>query len=91
MTATVSYIGKANLGDAESYVAGFRTLAFPMVEGMLIELSAVNHRISLDFMQNFASPVYLEAFLKALSENGIAYRLEAGKPLYIPAVELSWL
>lgn len=91
LTATVSYVGKADLGDAEPYIAGFRTLAFPMVEGMLIEISAVNHRISLDIMQNFSSPVYLDAFLASLAENGIPYRFDGGKPLYIPCVELPWL
>lgn len=91
LTGTVSYVGKANLGDAEPYITGFRTLAFPMVEGILIEISAVNRRISLDFMQNFSSPIYLEAFLKILEENGIPYCFDGGQPLYIPGVELPWL
>ena len=42
-------------------------------------------------MQNFSSPVYLEAFLKILEENGISYRFDGGQPLYIPGVELPWL
>lgn len=91
LTATVSYVGKADFGDAEPYIAGFRTLAFPMVEGILIEISAVNHMISLDMMQNFSSPAYLEAFLAVLTENDIPYRFDGGKPLYIPGVELPWL
>ncbi|MBQ9010256.1 MAG: hypothetical protein IJ088_13140 [Clostridia bacterium] len=91
LTATVSYIGKADLGDVESYITGFRTLAYPMVEGILVEISAVNHRITLDFMQNFSTPVYLEAFLRILQENGIPYQQMEGKPLYIPGVELPWL
>ena len=42
-------------------------------------------------MQNFSSPVYLEAFLKVLTENDIPYHFDGGKPLYIPGVELPWL
>ena len=91
LTATVSYVGKADFGDAEPYITGFRTLAYPMVEGILIEISAVNRRISLDFMQNFSSPIYLDAFLNALEENDIPYRFDGGKRLTIPGVELPWL
>lgn len=91
LTATVSYVGKKDFGDTEQYIKSFRILAYPMVEGILIEISAVNRRISMDFMQNFSSPVYLEAFLKILEENGIPYCFDGGQPLYIPGVELPWL
>lgn len=91
LTATVSYVGKADFGDAEPYIIGFRTLAYPMVEGILIEISAVNHRISLDFMQNFSSPIYVESLLNVLEENDIPYLFHGGKQLYIPGVELPWL
>lgn len=67
------------------------TLAFPMVEGILIEISAVHHQFTLDFIQNFSSPVYLEVFLKELEQNRISYRFQGEKPLCIPGIVLPWL
>ena len=91
ITATVSYVGRANFGAAESFVTGFRTLAFPMVEGILIEISAVNHRINLDIIQNFSSPAYKEALLRVLEKHGIPYYDQGSKSLYIPGIRLPWL
>ncbi len=67
------------------------TLAFPMVEGILIEISAVHHQFTIDFIQNFSSPVYLEVFLKELEQNRISYRFQGEKPLCIPGIALPWL
>ena len=90
-TATVSYVGKGNFGEAEQYITDFHTLAFPMVEGILIEISAVHHQFTLDFIQNFSSAVYLEAFLKEFEQNRISYRFQGEKPLCIPGIALPWL
>ena len=66
VTATVSYVGKANYREAEQYIRDFRAWTSVLGEGMLIEISAVNGRFTLDFIQTFASPVFVNAFLSSL-------------------------
>jgi len=41
-----------------------------------LQISAVNGRFTLDFMQKFQRPVYLKAFLQELADNGIVYELQ---------------
>ena len=90
LTATVSYVGKANFNEAERFISEFHLFANAMFEGMLIEISAVNGRFTFDFIQNFSDPVYFDAFLKQLDENGIKYeRKESGK-LELPDIDLPW-
>ena len=91
LTATVSYVGKADLGEAESYIREFHAWANAMNEPLLIEISAVNHQFTLDVIQNFSSPVYVNAFLRQLEENGIRYvRDDGAKPVFSP-IRLPWL
>ena len=70
-TATVSYVGKADYKEAEQYIRDFRLWTSPMGNNLLVEISAVNGRFTLDFLQSFSSPVIVNAFLKELDENGI--------------------
>ena len=88
-TATVSYVGKANYREAESYIRDFRTWTTAMVP-LLLEIAAVNGRFTLDFIQDFLSPVIVEAFLRELEENGITYDLQDKKPLRLPNVRFPW-
>lgn len=90
LTATVSYVGKANFGDAEQYIKDFHLLAPPLNESILIEISAVNKRFNLDFIQSFSDAVYVDAFLKQLSENGINYYNQYNETLYLPDLILPW-
>ena len=90
VTATVSYVGKANYREVEQYIRDFRAWTSVLGEGMLIELSAVNGRFTLDFIQTFASPVFVNAFLKELDENGIVYDLQDVNELELPSVVLPW-
>ena len=73
MTATVSYVGKANYREAEKYIRDFRLWTPQTGNSILVEISAVNGRFTLDFIQPFSSPVYVNAFLKELDENRIIY------------------
>ena len=76
-TATVSYVGKVPLGDAEFYVQEFHVLpstALPSCETPLtLELSAMNGSFYVNFMQFFEEEDYLRAFIGQLRENDINY------------------
>ena len=90
MTATVSYAGKADYKEAEQYIRDFRLWTSPTVDSILIEISAVNGRLTLDFTQPFASPIFVNAFLRELDENGIKYDLQDVNPLELPNIKLPW-
>ena len=90
VTATVSYVGKANYREAEQYIRDFRTWTSPPAEGLTVEISAVNGRFTLDFLQTFSSPVFVNAFLKELEENGIVYDLQDVQELELPNIRLPW-
>ena len=90
LTATVSYVGKANYREAEQYIRDFRLWTSSAGEGLLIEISAVNGRFTLDFLQSFSNPVFVNAFLKELDENGIVYDLQDVNELELPNVKLPW-
>lgn len=90
VTATVSYVGKANYREAEQYIRDFRLWTSSAGSGLLVEISAVNGRFTLDFLQSFSSPVYVNAFLKELEENGIVYDLQDVNELELPNIKLPW-
>lgn len=90
ITATVSYVGKANYREAEQYIRDFRLWTSSSGNGLLVEISAVNGRFTLDFLQSFSSPVYVNAFLKELEENGIVYDLQDVNELELPNIKLPW-
>ena len=89
-TATVSYVGKADYKEAEQYVRDFRLWTSPLGNNLLVEISAVNGRFTLDFLQSFSSPVIVNAFLKELDENGIIYDLQDVNELKLPNIRLPW-
>ena len=89
-TATVSYVGKADYKEAEQYIRDFRLWTSPIGNNLLIEISAVNGRFTLDFLQSFSSPVIVNAFLKELDENGIIYDLQDVNELKLPNIKLPW-
>jgi len=90
VTTTVSYVGKANYKEAEQYIRDFRVWTSPASNNSLIEISAVNGRFTLDFIQGFSSPVFVNAFLKELEENEIAYDLQDVNELELPNIKLPW-
>ena len=90
VTATVSYVGKADYREAEQYIRDFRTWTSSAANGLTIEISAVNGRFTLDFLQTFSNPVFVNAFLEELKENGIVYDLQDVNELDLPNIELPW-
>lgn len=90
VTATVSYVGQANYQEAERYIRDFRGWTSSSSDMILIEISAVNGRFTLDFIQAFSNPLFVNAFLRELDENGIAYDLLDVEPLVLPNIRLPW-
>ena len=90
ITATVSYVGKANYKEAEKYIRDFRAWTSSTANGPTIEISAVNGRFTLDFLQKFSSPIFVNAFLSELEENGIVYDLQDVNELELPNIKLPW-
>ena len=90
MTATVSYVGKANYKEAEKYIRDFRTWTGATGNYPCIEIAAVNGRFTLDFIQPFSSPLIVNAFSKELEDNGITYDLQDVTILDVPNIQLPW-
>ena len=90
LTATVSYVGKADYKESENYIRDFRTWTSQTSDNILVEISAVGGRFVLDFMQSFSSPVYVNAFCRELDENGITYDLQDVQRLELPNIRLPW-
>lgn len=89
-TAGVSYVGKANFGEAEKYIRDFRLWTYNNSTPILVEISAVNERFTLDFLQSFSSPIIVNAFLKELDEHGIVYDLQDVEELNLPDMKMPW-
>lgn len=90
VTATVSYVGKANYKEAEQYIRDFRLWTSSAANGLLIEISAVNGRFTLDFLQTFSNPIFVNAFLKELEKNDIVYDLQDVNEVELPNIKLPW-
>jgi hypothetical protein len=88
-SATVSYVGKANYREAESYIRDFRLWTMASTD-IRIEISAVNGRFTLDVIQLFSDPTYVNAFLRELEENGIEYDLQDVNRLELADIRLPW-
>lgn len=77
VTAVVSYVGKASLGDAERYVQEYEALpstALPSVHvPLIVEMSAVNGYFFINFIQYFNEPDHFLLFIRQLRENGLNY------------------
>ena len=90
VTATVSYVGKADFKQSEQYICDFRLWTNSSSTSLLIEISAVNGRFTLDFIQAFSSPVVVNAFLKELEQNNIVYDLQEVCALQLANIRLPW-
>ena len=90
LTATVSYVGKADYKEAERYIRDFRTWTSPSRNMVLVEIAAVNGRFVLDIIQPFSDPIYVNAFLKELEDNDITYDLQDVQELELPNIKLPW-
>jgi hypothetical protein len=83
-------VGKANYREAEQYIRDFRLWTSSTANSLNVEISAVNGRFTLDFLQTFSSPVFVNAFLKELEDNGIVYDLQDVNKLELPNIKLPW-
>ena len=81
----VSYVGKANLGDAEKYVCEMYTEAYTPY-AITIEMSAVGGTFCITLMQRFADDNYLEAFLDQLRHLGLQFRIANRHPLTVAPI-----
>ena len=92
VTATVSYLGKVDMGPVEPYLQEFDPIpstALPSMHTPLtIEMASLNGSISLNFIQYFPEMEYFSQFVKQLRDNNINYNvLWQGKALY-PMMEM---
>ena len=76
--------------EAEKYIRDFRSWTTATGRYLCIEIAAVNGRFTLDFLQPFSSPIYVNAFLKELDDNGITYDLQDVMKLELPNIRLPW-
>lgn len=90
VTAAISYVGKANFAAEEKYIRDFHLWTNMIGDSILLEISAISGKFVIDFMQPFANPLYLKAFLKELDDNNIVYDLQDVLPLEIPDTKLPW-
>ncbi len=94
MSATVSYVGKANFGEAERYIQEFHVLpatALPSsATPLTLELSAVNGSFYVNFMQFFPQEDYLNAFIRELRANNINYDVLYQTPTNYPLMAKIW-
>lgn len=88
--ASVSYIGKANLMSAEPYIQDFRTWTSTTTSSALVELSAVNGRMTFDVIQRFSDDALVTALLAEFEGNGLECHLQDVQPLNLPNVRLPW-
>ena len=88
-TACISYVGKANFGEAEKYVREFHLWSYNSLP-LTIQISAVNGKFTFDFIQKFHSPMYVNAFQKELDDQGISYDFQDGMIQELPNIRLPW-
>lgn len=90
VTSTVSYVGKAGFQDSEDYIRDFRLWTSSTGTSLLLEISAVGGRFTIDFHQPFSSPLYVNAFLAELEDNGIKYDLQDVMKLELSNIRYPW-
>ena len=50
----------------------------------------MNGRFNLDFLQTFSNPVFVNAFLQELDDNGIVYDMQDVNDIELPNIRLPW-
>ncbi len=92
ITATVSYVGKASLGDAERYIQEFEALpstALPSTHVPLTaEISVMNGNFFINFSQYFTEYDYFTTFIRQLRQNDINYDVLNLAEARYPRIEL---
>ena len=89
-SASLSYVGKANLGAAEQYVCELRTESdTPYL--VLLEVAAVSGSFCISFIHQFGSDLYLDAFLDELQQQGISYTITGRHPIETASIDDFWI
>ena len=92
VTATVSYVGKANLGEAEQFILENNVMpstALPSTYTPLtIELSALGGYFFLNFVQMFHEEDYFSMFVRQFRKNNIDYDVLNVTEARFPLIEL---
>ena len=88
-SASLSYVGKANLGAAEQYVRELRTDS-DTPNLILLEVAAVSGSFCLSFIHQFGTDIYLDAFLDQLQQQGLTYTIVARHPLEVSPIADLW-
>ncbi len=93
-TATISYVGKTDMGEAEHFIQEFHVLpstALPSsATPLTLELSAMNGSFYVNFMQYFEEDCYLKAFIEELRENNIDYDVLYQEDTKYPGMVTFW-
>lgn len=89
-SASLSYVGKANLGAAEQYVRELRTES-DTPNLILLEVAAVSGSFCISYIQQFATDIYLDAFLDELQQQGISYTITGRHPIETAPINDFWM
>lgn len=65
-----SYTGKADMGDAERYIESMHAYSSG-TKGVSLQMMSVGDTFSVDFLQNFSSKRYVDAFLAEAAQLGL--------------------
>lgn len=88
-TFSVSYVGRLGLGSMEPYIESMYNITDGSTyQTVFIEISSVNGRFDIAFLQGFSSDVYYRAFLEQLRLCGIGYTEDGVMPFGTPTIEL---
>lgn len=87
-TFKVSYVGKSGMGAAGDYIRSIDSLVDLNGSGIMIEVNSVGGKFCLSFMQEWEEETYVNAFLRELEAEGIAYTLAGKEPLQVASVEI---
>lgn len=71
-TFNLSYTGRANMGDAEQYIESIHPYMSGS-KGICIQMMSIGDIITVDFLQSFASSMYVDAFCKQCRELGLKF------------------
>ena len=83
VSGSISYVGKANFGDIEKYITDFKTITISHTP-LVIEISVVNGKFYLDFIQNFEDERYIKSFKEELESLKIKYEVKDVNKIELP-------
>ena len=82
-TFNISYTGRANMGDAEQYIESIHPYRSGS-KGVCIQMMSVGNSITVDFIQSFASSIYVDAFSKQCRELSLKFTGTQAIPFSTP-------